>query len=70
MKDNMTRQGMDLDPNPEHTMPDAKTRIPYKCPICDGRGTVTGNFYYQHTTEASTRCKSCSGNGIVWCVSD
>ena len=57
----------DLDTdNPEHKMPDAKVRAPYKCPICDGRGTVPVDFYYQQTTEVSTRCKSCSGNGIVW----
>lgn len=45
----------------------------YKCPICEGRGTVDASFYLRsnesnvalHSHNAVT-CKSCGGKGIVF----
>lgn len=46
---------------------------PYKCPVCEGRGTVPIGFYEtfsQGTTTATVTydvtCKTCNGTGIVW----
>lgn len=43
----------------------------YKCPVCEGRGTVASNFYsnYNSGTAVNTfpvTCKSCGGRGIVF----
>lgn len=43
---------------------------PYKCPVCEGKGLVSGGFYTSvgvssvsnHTTEP---CRSCDGKGII-----
>jgi len=43
---------------------------PYKCPVCEGRGTVPAGFYnqsrYMYTYEPDVTCKSCFGRGIVY----
>lgn len=46
---------------------------PYKCPICNGTGTVPNGFYnqnldgwYTSTTTRDETCRSCNGTGIVW----
>ncbi len=46
---------------------------PYKCPVCEGRGIVSANFYTLagagYTTTAplnDTSCRSCRGSGIIW----
>ena len=47
-----------------------------KCPVCDGRGFVKGNFYdiagetcsfgdYAKKQQLSTICMYCNGNGVV-----
>lgn len=47
-----------------------------KCPVCDGRGFVKGNFYdvagetcsfgdYAKKQHSSTICTYCNGNGVV-----
>ena len=47
-----------------------------KCPVCDGRGFVKGNFYdvagqtcsfgdYAKKQQSSTICMYCNGNGVV-----
>ena len=52
--------------NPDN--PDSTIRIPYKCPVCYGKGVVTPDFYLHCTTtdSACQICKSCNGTGIVW----
>lgn len=41
----------------------------YKCPVCEGRGTVPADFYtpggYTINTAPCT-CKSCNGKGVIW----
>ena len=44
---------------------------PYKCPICDGKGIVSGGFYksvneYCSTTNMTETCQQCGGGGIIW----
>ena len=46
-------------------------QIPYKCPVCEGKGKVSNGFYNVYgsgtTTDASPEtCKSCYGSGILW----
>lgn len=46
-------------------------RIPYKCPICEGRGIVAGGFYNSVGNEwtagnAAEPCRQCNGEGIIW----
>lgn len=46
----------------------------YKCPVCDGRGYVSNNFYnvtpnvenYNTNSTSMEICRSCKGTGIVW----
>lgn len=44
---------------------------PYKCPICNGKGIVSGGFYksvneYCSTTNVTETCQQCGGCGIIW----
>ena len=45
---------------------------PYKCPVCEGRGTMPDYFYeiypgYSTSTgENQVPCQSCSGTGIIY----
>jgi DnaJ-class molecular chaperone len=47
-------------------------KTPHRCPVCEGRGQVSYNFYDfapYATTNASTApktCRTCNGQGIVW----
>jgi len=48
-----------------------KVAIPYKCPICEGKGIVPAGFYtgqccvrLLHSTKQE-KCKSCDGEGII-----
>lgn len=41
---------------------------PYRCPVCEGRGTMPCNFYTRATMAGDTaqvQCKSCNGTGII-----
>ena len=42
--------------------------IPYKCPICNGRGMVLHGFYFDDTPGETNPidCRSCKGVGILW----
>lgn len=48
--------------------------IPYKCPVCNGKGQVPSGFYNVHvpgvvftsTTNVSETCRSCGGSGIIY----
>ena len=37
---------------------------PYKCPVCDGRGTIS--LRWVDSTCNSYPCKACEGTGILW----
>ena len=39
------------------------------CPVCAGKGTVHDMFYtgIPSSTGGRTKCKSCTGRGIVFC---
>lgn len=45
-------------------------RVPYKCPVCEGKGVVPAGFYESCggylTNISSITCQSCDGTGIVW----
>lgn len=46
---------------------------PYKCPVCNGTGTVDAEFYQPkgYTTTANyVTCRSCSGKGVLWSPSE
>ncbi len=50
----------------------AKARLaetPHRCPVCEGRGTVRGDFYaFQplgYLIQPIT-CRTCQGEGIIW----
>ena len=48
---------------------------PYKCPICNGTGIVSGGFYlstngYSTSSSTSEVCQQCQGSGIIWGVED
>ena len=43
--------------------------IPYKCPVCEGRGFVHSGFYSLSDSSSncmSELCRSCLGAGILW----
>lgn len=40
---------------------------PYKCPVCEGRGTVEEGFYGDdHPVLDPTKCRTCWGVGVIW----
>ncbi len=40
---------------------------PYRCPVCDGKGTMPAGFYGRGGAwPADDECKACGGDGIVW----
>jgi len=46
-------------------------QVPYRCPICNGNGWVTGGFYNSvgETTISSLAaeiCRACKGTGIIY----
>ena len=43
-------------------------RYPFKCPVCEGRGTVPAGFYFgvSSTQTAPETCKACGGGGVLW----
>lgn len=45
-------------------------RVPFRCPVCGGRGIVPNGFYmiYADTTNSSTAepCRTCNGRGVIW----
>lgn len=48
------------------------TKKPFTCPVCVGRGFVSGGFYsstgntWVSSTTAPDTCRSCKGTGVVW----
>lgn len=43
-------------------------RRPWRCPICEGRGTVPLDFYTQCGASTGTKreqCRACYGRGVV-----
>jgi len=49
---------------------------PYCCPVCLGKGIVSGGFYNsppycdQVSTSTTEQCRQCSGQGIIWANDD
>lgn len=49
-------------------------RLPHRCPVCNGNGTVDNGFYsrpgtcptWASSSTAPEMCRSCGGTGIVW----
>jgi hypothetical protein len=46
-------------------------KVPYRCPVCEGRGRVPVGFYTPHFVGSTSSispeiCRTCSGKGIVW----
>ena len=47
-------------------------KIPFKCPVCEGRGIVPPHFYdgyygtFVSTNTACDSCRSCTGSGIIF----
>lgn len=45
---------------------------PHRCPICGGRGMVSGGFYttlsghWTASNVSAETCRTCRGSGIVW----
>jgi len=43
---------------------------PKRCPICEGRGRLAGDFYDEHEESTAVvawvKCRTCGGTGIVW----
>lgn len=47
----------------------AKKDFPFKCPVCEGRGTVPPNFYNSSFGIVNTEreeCRTCEGETIIW----
>ena len=48
------------------------SKVPYRCPICEGRGIVPGGFYislsggWGTSTNVTEPCRSCAGSGIIY----
>jgi len=44
------------------------SRVPHKCPVCSGRGTVPCGFYSSDLCSSTVpeMCQSCHGAGILW----
>jgi hypothetical protein len=48
-------------------------RIPYRCPVCDGKGLVPNGFYravgmneWGSSSASPETCRTCKGIGIIW----
>lgn len=47
--------------------PQTSGRVPHKCPVCGGRGTVPRIAYGGGSTyTGEDPCHACGGTGIVW----
>jgi hypothetical protein len=50
------------------------TKRPFRCPVCNGVGTVSAGYYsragdvlsWTVGSTAPEECRSCKGTGIVW----
>jgi len=55
--------------SPMHWPFEVPRQQPYRCPVCEGRGTVESNFYSRATMSSTTdneTCRTCHGAGIIW----
>jgi hypothetical protein len=47
-------------------------RVPYRCPVCEGRGIVSAAFYstaligMSAANSSDVQCRSCLGSGIIY----
>lgn len=47
--------------------------VPFRCPVCEGRGTMLQDFYTRMTVgngADDVECRTCEGDGIIWSRSD
>lgn len=66
--------GLPEDQQPSN-LPARAVMTPHKCPVCEGRGTVSQHFYsgyYNPTSGTSSlmppreSCRACGGVGVLW----
>ena len=56
-------------PCPQHTPKVSFGPQPFRCPVCEGCGTVPADFYARVGVGSSInreQCRSCSGSGVIW----
>jgi hypothetical protein len=45
-------------------------KVPYRCPVCEGRGRVPVGFYNPLLQDGNQPtfqdCRSCRGSGVIW----
>ena len=42
---------------------------PYTCPVCNGKGVVSADFYPDEEVEDGNcwiDCRACNGSGVLW----
>jgi DnaJ-class molecular chaperone len=44
-------------------LPPEPTKMPYICPVCNGKGFEAITYYYMANV---ITCHTCNGSGIVW----
>lgn len=46
---------------------EGRFRAPFRCPICNGRGSVPAGFYDDAVLlDAPEGCRACDGAGVLW----
>ncbi len=58
----------------DFTFTEYKEKVPYKCPICEGRGIVPNGFYsipvqqgtFTSNSTSPETCKGCGGTGVIY----
>jgi hypothetical protein len=51
-------------PNPVPIAAPSPEQWPFRCPLCDGNGTLP--LLPHSTGQYRTTCRACDGKGIVW----
>lgn len=65
---------MTAPPSPqEETPPLPSSKMPFCCPVCEGKGKVAAGFYsaigvssWAVSDITPEACRSCNGTGMVW----
>lgn len=40
--------------------------VPFRCPVCGGKGSVPAGFYGLSNTTNDEICRTCGGTGVIW----